>query len=72
MVQRINVADNETPDRARKRFDGQLGVRNWATPDHDMTQPDPQEPGTPWWWDKTEADQSSQMFMEMARARGRI
>lgn len=72
MVQRLNVRENEKPENARKRFDGQLGVRNWATPgkDHQPSQQDAQK--TPWWWNQAEADQTSQMFLEMARAQGRI
>ena len=72
MLQRLNVRDNEKPDAARKRFDGQLGVRAWATPGTEPTEPEPADTRTPWWWNKAEADQSSQVFMEMARAKGRI
>jgi hypothetical protein len=72
MVTRLNVRDKEKPEAARKRFDGQLGVHAWATPGHPMTEPDPGEQKTPWWWSKAEADQSSQVFMEMARARGMV
>lgn len=70
MVQRIGVRDNETPDRARKRFDGQLGVRAWTTPGTKTTEHTQAQPNPPWWWNQAEADNSSQMFMEMARARG--
>lgn len=73
MVQRIAVRDNETPDRARKRFDGQLGVREWATPGKPMAEPkpvDPKAPKTPWWWDS--AEEATQPFMDLARAKGMI
>ncbi|HEX9832543.1 MAG TPA: hypothetical protein VGA66_05545 [Mycobacterium sp.] len=72
MLTRLNVRDNEKPDAARKRFDGQLGVRAWATPGSETRETDPAEAGTPWWWNKAEADQSADMFMEMARAKGMI
>lgn len=72
MLQRLNVRENEKPDAARRRFDGQLGVRAWATPGSEATEPDPQETPTPWWWNKAEADQSSRMFMELARAKGMV
>jgi hypothetical protein len=72
MVQRLTVRDNEKPETARKRFDGQLGVRAWATPGGEIPESDPQETPTPWWWSKAEADQSSQAFMDMARAKGMI
>jgi hypothetical protein len=73
MVQRIAVRDNETPDRARKRFDGQLGVRDWATPGKEPKAPaprDPNAPRTPWWWGG--AEEASQPFVELARAKGLI
>lgn len=72
MLQRLAVRDNEKPETARKRFDGQLGVRAWATPGSETPTTDPQEASTPWWWSKAEADQSSRAFMEMARAKGMI
>ncbi|WP_328436873.1 hypothetical protein OHA71_06370 [Streptomyces sp. NBC_00444] len=73
MIQRLAVRDNETPDRARKRFDGEFGVRDWATPGSQMketTPRDPNQPKTPWWWDS--AEDASQPFMAMARARGMV
>lgn len=62
MVQRIAVRDNETPDRARKRFDGQLGVRAWATPGTELKEPEPRDPRAPWWW--TSAEDASQSFLQ--------
>lgn len=73
MIQRLAVRDNETPERARKRFDGQLGVRDWATPGNEVIefQPrDPNTPKTPWWWDN--AEDATQPFMELARAKGMV
>jgi hypothetical protein len=70
MLQRLNVRDNEKPEAARKRFDGQLAVHAWATPGRPMAEPGQER--TPWWWNKAEADQSTQVFMEMARARGMV
>lgn len=73
MIQRLAVRDNETPERARKRFDGQLGVRDWGTPRNPYTQPepiDPTAPKTPWWWDNAES--ATQPFMDLARAKGMI
>ena len=71
MVQRLAVRENEKPETARKRFDGQLAVRNWATPGTELKEPDPtRDPKAPWWWDTTE--EASQPFMDMARAKGLI
>lgn len=61
MVQRLNVRDNEKPDAARKRFDGQLGVRAWTTPGTEHQAPTPTDPKAPWWWDGTE--DASQSFL---------
>lgn len=71
MLTRLNVRDNEKPEAARSRFDGQLRVHAWQTP---SSKPEQQEhdPKTPWWWSQAEAEQSSQVFMELARATGRI
>jgi hypothetical protein len=62
MVQRLGVRENETPDRARKRFDGQLGVRNWAMPGTERQEPEPRDPKAPWWWDS--AEDASQTFLK--------
>jgi len=62
MIQRLGVRDNETPDRARKRFDGQLGVRAWTTPGTQQKQPQPRDPKAPWWWDG--AEDASQSFLK--------
>lgn len=73
MLQRLNTRENEKPETARKRFDGHFGVRDWATPgkDHEKTTPrDPKAPKTPWWWDS--AEDATQPFMDMARAKGMI
>jgi len=72
MLQRLTVRDNEKPETARKRFDGQLRVRAWQTPGSKTEEPEQHEPKAPWWWSRAEADQSTQVFMELARARGRI
>lgn len=61
MLQRLNVRDSETPETARRRFDGQLGVRSWAAPGNDVTEPEQIEAATPWWWDG--AEQASQSFL---------
>lgn len=61
MVQRLAVRDNETPDRARQRFDGQLGVRNWASPSNELKESQPRDPKAPWWWDGPE--DASQSFL---------
>lgn len=62
MIQRLPVRENETPDRARKRFDGQLGVRNWATPSTEAKEPAPRDPKAPWWWEG--AEDASQTFLK--------
>ena len=62
MVQRIAIRDKETPDRARQRFDGQLGVRNWTTPSTEAKEPEPRDPKAPWWWDG--AEDASQSFLQ--------
>lgn len=70
MLQRLNVREKEKPEAARKRFDGQLGVRAWATPGTEAKEPEPRDPKAPWWWDN--AEEASQPFMAMARARGMV
>lgn len=70
MVQRLHVRERETPERARKRFDGQLGVRAWTVLGTKAQEPETRDPKAPWWWDN--AEQASQPFMDMARARGMI
>lgn len=72
MLTRLNVRDNEKPEAARKRFDGQLRVRAWQTPGSTPEEAEQHDPKAPWWWSQSEADQSTQVFMELARARGRI
>jgi hypothetical protein len=72
MLTRLKVNDNEKPETARKRLDGQLGIQAWATPGQPMTEPEPEQERTPWWWNKAEANQSADFFMEMARARGMV
>jgi hypothetical protein len=63
MLTRLAVRDNETPDRARQRFDGQLGVRNWATPTAPHKEPDQtRDPKAPWWWEG--AEDASQTFLK--------
>lgn len=62
MVQRLGVRENEKPDTARKRFDGQLGVRNWTTPSTETKEPEPRDPKAPWWWDGPE--DASQTFLK--------
>lgn len=62
MVQRLPVRENEKPDTARKRFDGQLGVRNWAMPGNEQHEPEPRDPKAPWWWDS--AEDASQSFLK--------
>lgn len=72
MLQRLTVRDDEKPEAARKRFDGQLGVHAWHAPGHETPEPAAAAQATPWWWNQTDADQSSQVFMEMARAKGMV
>jgi hypothetical protein len=72
MLTRLNVRDSEKPEAARKRFDGQLRVRAWQTPGSKPEEPEQHDQKTPWWWSRSEADQSTQVFMEMARAKGMI
>lgn len=72
MLTRLNVRDKEKPETARRRFDGQLSVRAWASPGHPMADPVPEAERTPWWWDRTEAEQSAQAYMDQARAKGMI
>ncbi len=61
MVQRLSVRENEKPETARKRFDGQLAVRAWTTPGTRDKTPDPRDPRAPWWWDGDE--DASQSFL---------
>jgi hypothetical protein len=62
MIQRLNVREGQTPEAARKRFDGQLGVPGWETPGHEAREPEPREAGAPWWW--TSAEDASQDFLK--------
>jgi hypothetical protein len=61
MLQRLHVRDKEKPENARRRFDGQLTVRAWGRPGKPMTEPDPQQQATPWWW--AGAEDASQSFL---------
>ena len=61
MVQRLAVRENEKPETARKRFDGQLAVRAWTTPGTDGKTPDQRDPKAPYWWDGDE--DASQSFL---------
>jgi hypothetical protein len=70
MVQRLNVRDKETPERARQRFDGQLGVRAWTVPGMEQHKPEQRDPKAPWWWDT--AEEATQTWVAMARARGMV
>lgn len=72
MLERLNVRERESPGTARRRFDGQLGVKGWATPDNPVIESSGQQDTTPWWWSKEEAAQSTDFFMEMARAKGMV
>jgi hypothetical protein len=63
MVQRLADRENEKPGTARKRFDGQLGVRDWTLPGAEPKKPDPtRDPKAPWWWDG--AEDASQTFLK--------
>ena len=59
MLQRVNVREGQTAEQARKRFDGQLGVRAWATPGTEARELEPRDPKAPWWWDNAEEASSS-------------
>jgi hypothetical protein len=61
MVQRLTVRERETPERARQRFDGHLGVRAWATPGTEYQPAQQRDPKTPWWWEG--AEDASQTFL---------
>lgn len=61
MVQRLSHRENERPDTARKRFDGQLDVRTWTVPGAEHQTPEPRDPKAPWWWDG--AEDASQSFL---------
>jgi hypothetical protein len=63
MIERLPVRENEQPDTARRRFDGQLGVRNWTTPSTAYKPPEqPRDPKAPWWWEG--AEDASQSFLQ--------
>jgi hypothetical protein len=72
MLDRLNVRDRENPETARRRFDGQISVRDWAAPGRPMAEDSVQQEPTPWWWSKEEADQSTSFFMNMARSKGMV
>ncbi|MDF2711380.1 hypothetical protein AB0E25_33510 [Streptomyces bobili] len=61
MVQRVADRENERPGTARKRFDGQLGVRDWAVVGDEDREPEPRDSNAPWWWDS--AEEASQSFL---------
>jgi hypothetical protein len=70
MTQRIHVREGQTADAARRQFDGQLGVSAWATPGSEQRDPEPRDPGAPWWWHS--AEEASQYFVKRAQAEGLI
>ena len=70
MVQRLSVRENEKPETARKRFDGQLAVRAWTTPSTRDKTPDQRDPKAPYWWDG--AEDATNTWVAMARAEGKI
>lgn len=61
MLTRLNVREGQTPDAARKRFDGQLGVSAWAAPGNEVKEPEPVDPRAPWWWQG--AEEASNSFL---------
>lgn len=66
------VHDGQSLEAARRIFDDRLGVSGWGTPTSAPREVDVRDPKVPWWWDEAEADQSTQVFMEMARVKGLV
>jgi hypothetical protein len=64
MLDRLDIREGQTPEAARKRFDGQLGVSAWATPGRERRAPEPVEQGAPWWWHGAE-EASDSFFRSM-------
>lgn len=61
MLTRLNVRDRETPEAARRRFDGQLSVRGWGAPGRPMVEVERTGSNAPWWWQGDE--EASQSFL---------
>lgn len=59
-VGRLVVAEGESPDAARKKFDRDLQVGEWGTPWNASPGPDPLK-DTPWWWNGD--DEASSSFL---------
>lgn len=59
-VERLEVAEGESPDAARKKFDRMLNVGEWATPWNIDPEPDPLK-DAPWWWSGD--DEASSSFL---------
>jgi hypothetical protein len=62
MTQRLTVREGQTAEAARRQFDGQLGVSTWATPGRTVSEPEPRDPGVPWWWES--AEEASDSFLK--------
>jgi hypothetical protein len=59
MTRRIQPAKGQSPEDARKAFDGQLGVSGWGTPLYEVKDVERPDPGAPWWWQGEEEASSS-------------
>ena len=62
-VGRLKVAEGETPEAARKKFDRELEVGEWGTPWNLEPEPDPLK-DAPWWWNGDD-DASSSFLSSM-------
>lgn len=61
MIARLPVRDGQTPDDALRVFEAQMGVSGWAVPGRERREPEPRDPGAPWWWHG--AEDASQGFL---------
>lgn len=56
------MREGQSPEQARRVFDGQLGVSGWAVPARKARVVPKRDPRAPWWW---ESDQdASESFLK--------
>lgn len=50
MLSRLRVRKGQTPDEARRSFDGMLGVSSWGSLVTERREAPDRDPNAPWWW----------------------
>lgn len=62
MLHRLDTAEGESAEEARRSFDNDLGVTGWTTPGRSRTfERAPEDEGAPLWWHG--AEEASQSFL---------